>query len=627
VRRFQLSPMGIVGIAMVLLTVIVAIFAPLIAPYDPYETVRVTIMDIYQPPSALHWLGTDDGGTDVFSALVYGSRVSLIVGFAAAFIALVVGGALGLIAGYYRKLGGAIMRVTDFFLVIPDLALLIVIVAVIGPSLGNIILVIGLLGWTTTARLVRSQTLSVRERGYVRRARAVGASDFHILSRHVFPLVLPLMLANTVLVISLSILSESTLAFLGLGDPLLISWGKMLNVAFTRGAVSAGAWWALLPPGLAIVWVVLGTTLFGTALEELFNPKLTRHHLEKERPLKDLPPALPPPKPELLVSVRGLSVGYDSPGGVLTAVEDVGFELRRGEVLGLVGESGCGKTTAVMGALRLLPPSGRVTAGEVFFEGMDLTRLEADELRDLRWKRLAVVFQGAMNALNPVRRVGDQITEAIRLHEPSVSHAAADARAERLLQRVGIGPERVNDYPHTLSGGMRQRAMIALALACEPALIIADEPTTALDVMIQAQILELLAELVDEMDMSMIVVTHDLGVVAQTCDRVVVMYGGVVAEQGPVAEVFSSPSHPYTQLLLEAFPDMDHPDRPLVAIPGAPPRLTELPPGCRFAPRCPFVFDRCRTEQPPLYWAGEESAASCFLLEAPLQPVGDGDDV
>ena len=626
-RRVRLSPMGIVGVAMILLTVIVAIFAPLIAPYDPYETVQVTIDDIYQSPSGLHWLGTDDGGKDVFSALVYGSRVSLIVGFAAAFIALVVGGALGLIAGYYRKLGGAIMRFTDFFLVIPDLALLIVIVAVIGASLGNIILVIGLLGWTTTARLVRSQTLSVRERGFVRRARAVGASDLHILSRHVFPLVLPLMLANTVLVISLAILSESTLAFIGLGDPLLISWGKMLNLAFTRGAVSAGAWWALLPPGLAIVWVVLGTTLLGTALEELLNPKLIRHHLEKEKPLKDRPVAFRPPKPELMLEVRGLSVGYESPGGVLNAVEDVGFELRRGEVLGLVGESGCGKTTAVMGALRLLPPSGRVTAGEVLFEGQDLTRLDADALRDLRWKRLAVVFQGAMNALNPVRRVGDQITEAIRLHEPSVSQGAADERAKRLLQRVGIGPERVNDYPHTLSGGMRQRAMIALALACEPSLIIADEPTTALDVMIQAQILELLAELVDEMDMSMIVVTHDLGVVAQTCDRVVVMYGGVVAEQGLVAEVFASPRHPYTQLLLEAFPDMDHPDRPLVAIPGSPPRLNELPPGCRFAPRCPFVFDRCRIEPPPLYWAGESSAASCFLLEAPLQPVGDGDDV
>ncbi len=218
---------------------------------------------------------------------------------------------------------------------------------------------IGLLGWTTTARLVRSQTLSVRERGFVRRARAIGASDLHILSRHVFPLVLPLMLANTVLVISLAILSESTLAFIGLGDPLLISWGKMLNLAFTRGAVSAGAWWALLPPGLAIVWVVLGTTLLGTALEELLNPKLIRHHLEKEKPLKVRPAALPPPKPELMLEVRGLSVGYESPGGVLTAVEDVGFELRRGEVLGLVGESGCGKTTAVMGALRLLPPRGR----------------------------------------------------------------------------------------------------------------------------------------------------------------------------------------------------------------------------------------------------------------------------
>ncbi|HEX6127699.1 MAG TPA: ABC transporter permease, partial [Candidatus Limnocylindria bacterium] len=285
-RSVLRRPMGLIGGGMLLVAVLVAIFAPLLAPYDPYATVRVTILDIFQAPSAAHPLGTDDGGKDVLSSLIYGARVSLIVGFAAAAITTVIGGVVGIVAGYRGGgIGTLLMRITDFFLVIPEIALQIVIVAIVGQSLVNIILVIGVLGWATTARLVRSQTLSVRERKFVLRARAIGAGDVHILRRHVVPAVLPLMIANTVLVISLAILSESTLAFIGLGDPTVISWGQMLNFAFNRGAISAGAWWALIPPGLAIVWVVLGTTLLGTALEDALNPRLKRHHLERDRSL------------------------------------------------------------------------------------------------------------------------------------------------------------------------------------------------------------------------------------------------------------------------------------------------------------------------------------------------------
>ncbi len=630
VRTFLGNRLGTIGAAMLLVALAVAVLAPVLAPYDPYASVRVSIDDIYRAPSAAHLLGTDDGGKDVLSALLFGTRVSLIVGFAAALISLVIGGAVGLIAGYHgRRLGNLLMRITDFFLVIPDLALQIVIVAIVGQSLRNIILVIGALGWTTTARLVRSQTLSVKERKFVLRARAVGASDWHILRRHVMPQVLPLMLANTVLVISLAILSESTLAFIGLGDLTVISWGQMLNFAFTRGAVSAGAWWALLPPGVAIVWVVLGTTLVGTALEDILNPRLTRHHLERE-PRVEVPEVAgvrPIGEPAPLLGIRDLRVEFAGPVGPLVAVDGVSFELRRGEVLGLVGESGCGKTTTVLAALRLLPPGGAITAGSVMFDGSDLVRLPSEQLRELRWSRLAMVFQGAMNALNPVRTVGSQIVEAIRLHDPGIDGKAAERRAAELLELVGIGGQRAGEYPHTFSGGMRQRAMIALALACDPDVIIADEPTTALDVMIQAQILELLDDLVERLGMAMILVTHDLGVVAQRCDRVVVMYGGVVAEEGSVEAVFHHPRHPYTRLLLEAFPDLEVPERELVAIPGAPPRLDHLPPGCRFSPRCPAAFERCREERPPLYRLGEGRAASCFLVDTsaagPELRVGD----
>ena len=617
--RFRGNRLGVTGAAMLLIALAVALLAPVLAPHDPYASTAVTIDDIYQPPTPSHLLGTDDGGKDVLSALLYGARVSLLVGFTAATISLIVGGVVGLVAGYRGgRVDTLLMRVTDVFLVLPVLALQIVIVAVVGQSLRNIILVIGLLGWTTTARLVRSQTLTIKQRRFVTRARALGAGDGYIVRRHVFPLVLPLMLANTVLVISLSILEESTLAFIGLGDPTVVSWGQMLNFAFTRGAVSARAWWALLPPGFALVWVVLGTTLLGTALEAIFNPRLRRHFLEPEP--ADARIAVPPRAPDddpPLLRVRHLSVAFDTAAGPARAVDDVSFDLARGETLGLVGESGCGKTTTVLAALRLLPPGGRVTAGEVLLDGTDVLGLSSADIRDLRWRRMAIVFQGAMNALNPVRTVSAQIAEAVRLHDRGASRQAAAARASDLLDAVGIPRARATDYPHTYSGGMRQRAMIALALACEPEVIVADEPTTALDVMVQAQILELLVSLVRDLDMAMILVTHDLGVVASTCDRVAVMYGGTLAEDGPVGRVFADPRHPYTRLLLDAFPDIDAPERTIHGIPGVPPRLTDLPAGCRFHPRCPQVMDRCRGERPPLYRVGGAPAPPAAARAAP----------
>ena len=630
-RAFLRHRIGVVGAAMLFFAFVLAVLAPWLAPYDPYAPVEITIDDIFQAPSPAHILGTDDGGKDVLSALIYGARVSLTVGFAAAAIAIFIGATVGIVAGYQRGwFGSLLMRITDIFLVIPDLALMIVLVAIMGPSLSTIIIVIGILGWTGTARLVRAQTLSVRERKYVMRAKSIGAGDVHILRHHILPAVLPLMLANMVLVVSLAILDESSLAFLGLGDPTVISWGQMLNFAFDRGAVSAGAWWALLAPGFAIVWVVLGTTLLGTALEDALNPRLKRHHLEvpgadvardrqPENPFARAPVPIPGGGATgAILSVRDLAIEFDTPSGPLRAVDGISFDLRRGETLGLVGESGCGKTTTVLGILRLLPPGGRVVGGSVWFDGEDLLSLGGPELRAFRWTRLSLVFQGAMNALNPVHTVGSQIAEAVRLHSPEVSKEQANRRAAELLERVGISQRRVGEYPHTYSGGMRQRAMIALALACDPDVIVADEPTTALDVMVQAQILELLGSIAQELGMGIILVTHDLGVVAQVCDRVVVMYGGVVAEENDAATLFASPQHPYTQQLLLSFPDLAHPDRPLRGIPGSPPRLDAMPPGCRFAPRCPHAFERCHAERPPEYPAAG-GRASCFLLD-PSEP-------
>lgn len=279
-RSFRRSRMGLVGLLMLAAVVVAAVFAPVIAPYDPKEVVRVTIDDIYAAPSREHWLGTDDAGKDVLSNFIYGSRVSLIVGFFASFISIFIGSVVGIVAGFYGgRTENVLMRFTDFMLVIPDLPLTVVIVALTKPSLLNIIFVIGLLGWTSTSRLVRAQTLAVKERKFVLRARSIGAGNIHIIRHHIFPMVLPLIVVNTVLVISLAILNESTLSFLGLSDPTALSWGQMLNYAFTRGAMSARAWWALVTPGLGIVWAVLACTLLGQGLEQVLNPRLETHHL------------------------------------------------------------------------------------------------------------------------------------------------------------------------------------------------------------------------------------------------------------------------------------------------------------------------------------------------------------
>lgn len=294
--------------------------------------------------------------------------------------------------------------------------------------------------------------------------------------------------------------------------------------------------------------------------------------------------------PGPLLEVRDLRVGFQTEQGLLTAVDDVDFTLEPGRTLGLVGESGCGKSVTALSLMRLLPqPAGRILGGSVYLEGRDLTTLPIEEMRRIRGNDIAMIFQEPMTALNPVHRVGRQIIEAIQLHGPMPPNKAL-RRAVELMEWVGIpAPEqRVNEYPHQLSGGMRQRVMIAIALSCHPKVLIADEPTTALDVTVQAQILDLIKRLQRETGMAVILITHDLGVVAETCDDVAVMYAGRIAERGPVREIFTKPLHPYTQGLINCLPKLDHPPKtPLPVIPGMVPGLKDMPVGCRFASRCP----------------------------------------
>jgi peptide/nickel transport system ATP-binding protein len=318
-----------------------------------------------------------------------------------------------------------------------------------------------------------------------------------------------------------------------------------------------------------------------------------------------------------LLSIRHLTTEFTlqqrgSPDKVARALEDVSFDVMPGQTVGLVGESGCGKTTTLMAALRLLPANGQITDGQVRYKGTDLLALSEREMRSYRWKEIAIVFQGAMNALNPVMQIGDQICEGILLHN-LMDRDQAEARVIELLELVGIPKSRREQYPHQYSGGMRQRAMIAMALACKPPLLFADEPTTALDVMIQAQVLELLRNIQKTLDLSIVLVTHDLGVVAEVCDSVVVMYGGKVAECGTADEIYNHARHPYTQRLLASFPNINAPSERLTSIPGTPPRLTELPRGCRFAPRCEVKVAPCTTTDPPLTEPTPRHFVACHL--------------
>ena len=313
-----------------------------------------------------------------------------------------------------------------------------------------------------------------------------------------------------------------------------------------------------------------------------------------------------------LLSVEHLTTHFRLPSATVHAVDDVSFRLNDGEALGIAGESGCGKTTTALSLVRLLPANAKIVAGSVELFGIDLLKKSPNALRRYRWREIAVVFQGAMNALNPVRRVRDQVAEPLE-ERLNVSRREAHKRADELLELVGIPRGRGSAYPHELSGGMRQRTMIAMALACDPAVIIGDEPTTALDVMVQAQILELFERLRHELGLSLILITHDLSVIAETCDRVLVMYAGKVAEEGPVGIVFGTPRHPYTSKLLGAFPNIRADRRTLEVIPGQPPDLRDPPKACRFAARCPMARDVCREVAPPEVTLQDGVRVACHL--------------
>jgi peptide/nickel transport system ATP-binding protein len=332
-----------------------------------------------------------------------------------------------------------------------------------------------------------------------------------------------------------------------------------------------------------------------------------------ERQLLDIQEAQAPSKPSAILDVRDLSVEYLLESGIVRAVDKVSFSLDAGEFLAVVGESGCGKSTMLFAIARLLSPPAEITEGSVFFKGRNIVQLTEAALTAVRWKDLSVVMQSAMNALNPVKSIGAQFKDAMRAHGVTSSDEIAHRSAE-VLRMVGIDPVHLRSYPHQLSGGMRQRSMIAMALLFTPELVIMDEPTSALDVVAQRSLMVQIKELQAQIGFAVVFVTHDMSLVSHFSDRLMVMYAGQVAEFGPTRQVFDAPAHPYTVGLLDAFPSIRGPLKPLSGIPGRPPDLARPPQGCRFAPRCPKVMDRCLTDRPPLYRVGGTDVR-CFLFE------------
>lgn len=316
------------------------------------------------------------------------------------------------------------------------------------------------------------------------------------------------------------------------------------------------------------------------------------------------------------LEVDNLTINYKISRGFVRAAENVSFSIEKGEALGLAGESGCGKTTVALSLLRMLPINGKIAGGKILFQGNDIAKVSDNDLREkIRWKGISIVFQGAMNAMNPVFKVGEQISEAIYTHESNVKKEDIAKRVVKLFELVGLDPSRVDNYPHEFSGGMRQRALIAMSLACYPSLLISDEPCTALDVIVAAQVLKLLREIKTKLNLGMLLISHDLSIIAETCEKVGIMYAGMLAEYGDAVDIFQEPLHPYTQGLISAFPSIRGERVKMVSIPGSPPDLLRPPTGCRFHPRCKYAMDICKRTVPSWSKIEDRRYVQCWLYE------------
>ncbi|MGV9850737.1 dipeptide/oligopeptide/nickel ABC transporter permease/ATP-binding protein [Streptomyces sp. NPDC003442] len=545
-RRTLRDPLAAGCLAVLALVIAASLAAPLLTDYVPDHSVMA---DTLAPASDAHPLGADGVGRDVLSRLLYGGRTSLLGGTLAVLVAFAVGGPLGVISGFYRGWFDAVAGwIVNVIMAVPAIIVMLVVMAAVSQDLNVAMVVLGVIMAPMVFRLIRASVIAVREELYVDAARVSGLGDGRVMRRHVLPVVVAPSVIQATQVFAVAIGIQAGLAFLGLGKASQASWGAMLGDAFTN---IYNAPVLLLWPGVAMGLTILASSLLGNAVRDALGPTGPRPvRKRRKRVVRQSAPAADVP-PDRLLTVEGLRVSYPKPDGEKSVVEGVSLTVARGEVLGLVGESGSGKSQTAFSVLGLLPDDAEVTADRLAFDGQDLLGMDTAALNRLRGHGIGYVPQEPMSNLDPCFRIGFQLVEPMRTHL-GLSRAEARSRALGLLERVGIpDPERVfRSYPHQISGGMAQRVLIAGAVSCDPRLLIADEPTTALDVTVQAEVLDLMRSLQQEHAMGMVLVTHDFGVVADICDRVAVMRGGRIVETAPMRQIFAAPGHPYTRTLL-----------------------------------------------------------------------------
>ena len=515
-------------------------------------------------PSGTHLLGTTQTGQDVLAQLAYATRGSLFIGLLVGVMATLLSALFGIVGSYVGGLvDEAFSLLSNLMLVIPGLPLVIVISAFVPASARGswtIAVVLAITGWAGSARVLRAQTLSLRNRDYIQAARVAGEKRWRVIGVELLPNLLPLLASQFVFAVIGAILSETGLSFLGLGASNSATLGTMLNYAQNGFALQRGAWWWFVPPGLIIALFGCGLALVNFSIDEIINPRLRDIPRRERKEQRREPQPATRPDDDAVLTVQHLSVTYRTEQPV-HAVRDVSLTLRRGEILGLVGESGCGKTTLAYAINRLHRPPAEVTSGSITLHDRDGTDLDVlafdrDELRAFRWAKLSMVFQGAMNALNPVLTIRAQLEDVLTTHRPSMSRDKRHARCAEALRLVGVDPRRLKAYPHELSGGMRQRVMIAMALLLEPQVVLLDEPTTALDVVVQRGILRELLRLRGALGFAVLFITHDLPLMLEVSDRIAVMRDGQIVEEATAEQIAAEPRHPYTRHLLDSFPSL-----------------------------------------------------------------------
>jgi oligopeptide/dipeptide ABC transporter ATP-binding protein len=624
------TPVGIAATLGVLVVLVLAAVAPLLWSGQADHN---DVAAMLQGPSAQHWAGTDNLGRDILLRVLVATRLSVELALLATAITVVAGlvvGTAGVLLG--RRAARVVFAVVNIAVAVPGILLALFFAVVFGVGAKGAVLAIGFAGAPAFARLAQTLTAGVEQRDYVAAARIAGVGRVRLLLRHVLPNIAEPLIVNAAIGAGGALLAFASLSFLGLGvQAPAYDWGQLLGAGLS-GIYEQPV--AALAPGVAVIVAGLAFNLFGEALAKGIGLTTTLGRVPLGRGRR-VPTGTPSTTDaagggdrasDPVLDVADVVVTLPGPDGPIRPVRGVTFRIERGEAVGVVGESGSGKSLTALAVTRLIEEPGQVTASRLRFLGTDLLCGTARAHRHLLGTGLAMVFQDPMTSFNPTHRIGRQLAEMAQRHHGLSRRAALELAVDRLRAvRVPAAARRAGQYPHEFSGGMRQRAMIGMGLMGRPALIVADEPTTALDVTVQRQVLDLLATIRRDDSVALLLISHDVAVVGQVCDRVLVMYAGRIVEDLPAAELYGSARHPYTRALVAAVPDMRTDlDRPMAVIPGRAPDPSRFPPGCAFAPRCPLATDRCRAADPPLAADGTGRRVACWYPGGTARPPATG---